>query len=319
MLVKNWDKLSELEKKSTRQGFGDAILSLGKNKNVVVVSADLAESLKIDKFAKKYPTRFIECGVAEQNAMGVAAGLALSGKIPFLASFAAFSPGRNWDQLRVSVCYSEANVKIASSHAGLAVGADGATHQALEDIAIVRCLPNITVLAPADYISMQQAVKAAVKIKGPVYLRFARQDGPVIYTANTRFMVGKANVLLKGTDVTIVACGPIIYEALLAAKQLARKKIKAEIIDCHTIKPLDNKTILSSIRKTKHLVTLEDHQVHGGLGSAIVEMLSQRYPVKTKIMGVEDKFGESGKAEELYNKYKLSHSHIVQSVLKLLK
>ncbi|PWB39161.1 MAG: transketolase [Parcubacteria group bacterium] len=320
MLVSNWSQQNKLLKKSTRQGFGDALLALAKNnKNIVVVSADLAESTRVQKFGQKYPERFVEVGVAEQNAMGIAAGLALSGKIPFVASFGVFSPGRNWDQLRVSVCYSKANVKIVSTHTGLAVGEDGASHQALEDIALTRVLPNLTVIAPADYNETVAVTKAIAKHPGPVYLRLARQNSPVFTKINSIFKIGRAEILLRGNDITLIACGPVIYEALLAAHELAKKKIRVEIINCPTIKPLDKKTILRSVKKTKKLITLEDHQKAGGLGSALAEMLSQNYPVKSIIMGVNDTFGESGKPDQLWDKYGLSKKHIVDNIKKLLK
>lgn len=306
--------------KSTRDGFGDGLLDLAKkNKNIVVVSADLAESTRVDKFAKKYSNRFVEVGVAEQNMMGIAAGLALSDKIPYAASFAAFSPGRNWDQLRVSVCYTNSNVKIASTHAGLSVGQDGASHQMLEDIAITRVLPNMTVVSPADYLEAKKATIATAKIKGPVYLRFYRQKSPLLTNKNSSFKIGKANILQNGTDLTIIGHGPILNEALLAAKELSSRGIKTEIINCHTIKPLDTSTILKSIKKTKRLITIEDHQIAGGLGSAISEFLSEHYPIKMKIMGVEDQFGQSGKPAELWDKYKLSYNHIIKEAFKLIK
>lgn len=306
------------EIKSTRDAYGEALLELAKvNKNIVVVSADLAESTRIHNFAKKYPRRFIEVGVAEQNMMGVAAGLALSGKTVFASSFAAFSPSCNWDQLRISVCYSNANVKIVSTHAGLAVGADGASHQALEDIAITRCLPNLIVIAPVDFNETKKAIKAIAKIKTPVYVRLTRQSSPVFDPKP--FVIGKANVLQIGNDITLIGCGPILAEAFKASKELKRRKIFLEIINCHTIKPLDSQTILKSVKKTGKLITLEEHQVAGGLGSAISEMLSQKYPVPTKMIGVQDTFGESGKPEELWKKYKLDKNQIVKNILQMLK
>jgi len=314
MLSKN------IKLRSTRDGFGDALLELGKkNKDVVVVSADLAESTRVHNFAKKFPQRFFEVGVAEQNAMGVAAGLALSGKIPYLASFGVFSPGRNWDQLRVSVAYSQANVKIVSSHTGLSVGEDGASHQALEDIALVRTLPNMTVIVPADYYQAKRATIEAAKLNGPVYLRFGRPASPIITNNSSDFKIGRADVLLKGSDLTIIGCGPILHEALLAAKELQSKKIKAEVINCHTIKPLDKATILRSVKKTKCLITVEDHQIAGGLGSAILEMLAENFPVPAQMIGVRDTFGESGRPSELWDKYGLSHSHIVKAAWQVLK
>lgn len=306
--------------KSTRDGFGEGLLEAARqNKNVVVVSADLAESLRVLPFAKKYPHRFIEVGVAEQNAAGVSTGLALSGKIPYLASFSVFSPGRNWDQIRVGICYSRANVKIVGSHAGLSTGEDGASHQALEDIAIMRVLPEMTVIQPADFIEAKKATLAISQIKGPVYLRLTRQNSPLLTTAQSRFVVGQANILKSGTDVTIIGCGPILHEAILAAQELAKQNINPEIINCHTIKPLDKQTILKSVKKTGRVVTIEDHQIAGGLGSAIAEMLSQEYPVPVKIIGVQNTFGESGATQELWDKYQISSQYIVEGVLKILK
>lgn len=305
--------------KSTRDAFGEALLALGKtDKDIVVVSADLAESTRVHHFAKKYPQRFFEAGVAEQNMLGVAAGLALAGKTAFATSFGVFSPGRNWDQLRISVCYSQANVKIISTHSGLAVGADGASHQALEDIAITRCLPNLTVIAPIDYEETKKVIRAICKIKNPVYVRLTRQNSPVITTAQTPFQIGKANILQTGSDVTLIGCGSLVYEALKAVRVLARQKISVEIINLHTIKPLDESTILKSVRKTKCLVTVEEHQLSGGMGSAVAEMLAQKYPVPINMIGVQDKFGESGTPEELWEKYKLNHEYIIQAIQKNL-
>jgi transketolase len=305
--------------KSTRDGFGDALFALAKkDKNIVVVSADLAESTRVWKFAQKYPDRFIEVGVAEQNMMGVAAGLALAGKIPLATSFAVFSPGRNWDQLRVSVCYSKANVKIIGSHTGLGAGEDGASHQALEDIAITRCLPNLVVLVPADYIEAQKALAVAIKHQGPVYLRLTRQNTPIFTSAKSTFKIGQANILQKGQDVTLIACGALVYNALQVAKKLAAENISVEVINCHTIKPLDKKTILASVKKTKKVVTLEDHQIHGGLGSAVAELLAENYPVPMKIMGVNDTFGESGTPEKLYKKYGLDQENIISTIKNIL-
>jgi transketolase len=310
---------SALGGKSTRDGFGEALLSLAKkNKNIVVVSADLAESTRVLDFAKKYPERFIEVGVAEQNMMGVAAGLALSGKVAIASSFAVFSPGRSWDQLRVSVCYSQANVKIIGSHTGLGAGEDGASHQALEDIAITRCLPNLVVIAPADYNEAKKALVATIEHQGPVYLRLTRQNTPVFINEKSSFKIGQADVLKKGQDITLIACGPMVYEALEVAKKLMLENISVEVINCHTIKPLDKKTILSSVRKTKKVVTLEDHQIHGGMGSAVAEMLAENYPVPMKLMGVNDTFGESGTPNELYKKYGLSQENIISTIKNLL-
>ncbi len=301
--------------KSCRDGFGEAFLALGqKNKKVVVVSADLAESTKCLEFGKKYPNRFYEVGVAEQNMAGVAAGLALEGLMPFTCSYAAFSPGRNWEQIRVSICYNNVNVKIVSSHAGLNVGEDGATHQALEDLALMRVLPNMTVIAPCDYLETKKAVMAAAKIKGPVYIRFGREKCQVITETKTPFVIGKANVMRSGKDVTIIACGPMVAEALKAAEELAKQKISAEVINCHTIKPIDKATIIKSAKKTKKVITVEEHQVNGGLGSAVAEVLAQNYPVPMKIIGMPDKFGESGTAKQLLDKYGLTYKNVIKIV-----
>lgn len=306
--------------KSTRDGFGEALLSLAKkNKDIVVVSADLAESTRVLDFAKKYPDRFIEVGVAEQNMLGVATGLALSGKIAIASSFAVFSPGRNWDQLRISVCYSQANVKIIGSHSGLGVGADGASHQALEDIAITRCLPNLIVLAPADYNEAKQALVAAIQHQGPVYLRLTRQNSPVFTNENKKFIIGQASILKRGNDLTLIACGPIVYDALQAAEKLTKENISVEVINCASIKPLDKKTILTSVKKTKKVLTLEDHQKAGGLGSAVAELLAENYPASIKIMGVNDSFGESGESNELYKKYGLDQDSIIKNIKEIIK
>jgi transketolase len=306
--------------KSCRDAFGEVLLELGKKNNkILAVSADLAESTRCLEFSKKYPNRFFEVGVAEQNMAGVASGLALEGFIPFICSFAVFSPGRNWEQIRVSICYNNANVKIISSHAGLNVGPDGATHQALEDMAIMRVLPKMTVIAPGDYLETKKAIRAAVKIKGPVYIRYGRAKSPVFTTSQTSFKIGQAEVLKKGKDVTIIACGPMVYEALVAAENLAKNNIKAEVINCHTIKPIDKKTIINSAKKTNKIVTIEEHQVNGGLGSAITEVLSQNYPIPVEMIGMPDSFGESGSADKLLNKYKINYQEIIKRVNKLLK
>jgi transketolase len=310
-------KIQNPELKACRDAFGEALLELGKkNKKVVVVSADLAESTRCLDFSKKYPSRFFEVGVAEQNMAGVGAGLALEGLTPFICSFAVFSPGRNWEQIRVSICYNKANVKIVSSHAGLNVGEDGATHQALEDIALMRVLPNMTVIAPCDFEETKEAVLAAAKIKGPVYIRYGREKTPVI-PGKSKFQIGKADILRQGKDVTIIACGPMVAEALAAAEELAKQNISAEVINCHTIKPIDKTTIINSAKKTKRVITVEEHQVNGGLGSAVAEVLSQNYPVPMKIIGMPDKFGESGTAKQLWDKYGLNYLNIINKINEL--
>ena len=303
----------------TRKGYGIGLEEIGsKNKNVIAITGDLTESTKTDIFAKKNPDRFIEAGVAEQNMMGIAAGLALDGKIPVIASYAVFNPGRNWDQLRVSVCYTNANVKIIGAHSGISVGPDGATHQALEDIAITRVLPNLTVIAPCDKEEARKAIKESIKYKGPVYIRLTRENTPIFTTNKTPFKIGKAEVYKTGKDLTIIGTGPILYEAMKAAKKL-EGKISIEIINCHTIKPLDEKTIIKSAKKTKKVLTIEEHQTTGGLGSAIAEVLSEKYPVQIKKLGIPDRFGESGEPQELLDKFKLTANHIEKEIKKLIK
>lgn len=303
------------EMKTTRDGFGEGLVKLGEiNKNVVVLCGDVTESVRARDFADRYPERFFEIGVAEQNMMGIAAGLALSGKIPFATSYAVFNPGRSWDQLRVSVCYSQANVKVVGAHAGISVGPDGATHQALEDIAITRVLPNLTVVVPCDAIEAKKATLAiAQDIVGPVYLRIGREKSPIVTTDETPFTIGKAEVFREGKDVTIIACGIMVYEALAAAETLARGGTEAEVINCHTVKPLDRQTLIASVSKTGCLVTAEEHQTAGGLGSAVIEVVSRFHPVPVEMVGVKDTFGESGTAAELVEKYGLKASNITKA------
>jgi transketolase len=318
-LVKNLFA-KNIEQVPTRNGYGDGLVEAGKiDPNVVVLCCDLTDSTRSKAFKDAYPDRFIEVGVAEQNMAGIAAGLALEGKVAFCSSYAVFNPGRNWDQVRVSVCYNEANVKIVGAHAGISVGPDGATHQALEDIATTRVLPNMTVLAPCDAIETKKATLAAAKLKGPVYLRFARENTPVFTTNKTEFKIGKAEIFKEGSDVTIIGCGPLVYEALKAAKELQKEKIEAEVINCHTIKPIDKKTIINSAKKTGRVVTIEEHQITGGLGGAVAEVLSQNYPVPMQIIGMPDSFGESGQPQELLDKYGMNTDNILKAVNKLLK
>jgi transketolase len=312
--------LSKAEMVPTRNGFGEGLLEAGQaDKNVVALSADLTESIRIEAFAKACPAQFVEVGVAEQNMMGIAAGLALSGKIPFVASYAVFNPGRNWDQLRVSVAYSQANVKVVGAHAGISVGPDGATHQALEDVAITRVLPDLMVVVPTDAVEAKKAVRAIVAHQGPVYIRFGRDKVPTVTVPETPFELGKANILREGTDVTICANGPLVYEALLAAEQLAKKKISAEVIAVHTVKPLDKATIVSSLKKTGALVAAEEAQVTGGLGGALAELAGEECPVPLKRIGVNDRFGESGNPNELMDEYGLRAPNIVVAVQDVIK
>lgn len=304
----------------TRNGYGDALMHLGKtNPNVVVLTGDLAESTRVLGFATQYPARFIECGVAEQNMAGVAAGLGLSGKIPFISSYAVFSPGRSWDQVRVSIALAESNVKIAGAHAGISVGPDGATHQALEDIAIMRVLPKMTVIIPCDYEETKKATLAAAEYVGPLYFRFAREKTPLITTSKTPFKIGRAEVLKKGKDVSIIACGPLLYQALIAAHQLTKLGIDCEVINNHTIKPLDKTTLLTSVKKTRAVVTVEEHQIMAGAGSAVCELLAQNMPVPVEMIGINDSFGESGQPEELLAKYDMSTKAIIAAVKRVLK
>jgi len=309
-----------LEQKPTRDGFGDGLVSAGKeNKDVVALCADLTDSTRISFFKKEFPERYFEIGISEQNMASVAAGMAVSEKVPFFSSYGVFSPGRNWDQIRVTICYNNANVKIAGAHTGISVGPDGATHQSLEDIAITRCLPNLIVLAPCDYYETKKATEVAARYKGPVYIRFAREKTPVFTTEQTPFEIGKANVLESGKDVTIIACGPLVYDALLAADELLSEGIFAEVINNHTIKPLDEKTLLDSVKKTGAAVTVEEHQVMGGMGSAVCELFAKNQPVPVEMIGMQDSFGESGKPEELLKKYKMDKDSIVEAVRRVVK
>lgn len=306
--------------KPTRDGYGEGLVLAGKeNKDVVVLCADLTDSTRSAYFQKEFPERFIECGVAEQNMMSVASGLALSGKIPFVSTYAVFCPGLNWSQIRVNVLQNKANVKITGAHAGISVGPDGMSHQGLEDIALMRCLPEIVVLAPCDAIETKKATLAAAKYRGAVYLRFAREATPVFTTEKTPFKIGRAEIFNEGRDATIVGCGPLVYEALLAAKKLEKEKIRVEVINNHTIKPLDKKTILKSAKKTGALVTVEEHQIIGGLGSAVAEMITENYPVPVKRIGVRDRFGQSGNPDELIRAFGMSAGSIAKAVKEALK
>ncbi|MBI4281456.1 transketolase family protein [Candidatus Uhrbacteria bacterium] len=306
----------DVEQVPTRNGYGDGlVLAAEKDVNVVGLCADLTESIRMLAFAKKFPERFIQMGVAEQNMASVAAGLAVEGKIPFFASYAVFSPGRSWDQIRVNGCYNNANIKVVGAHAGISVGPDGATHQALEDIAIMRVLPNMIVIVPCDTLETKKATLAAAAYKGPVYLRLTREKTPVMTTEQTPFVIGKASVYREGTDVTIIGCGPLLYEALIAAEQL-KGKVSVEVINCPTIKPLDSATIIASAKKTGAVVTVEEHQITGGLGGAICEALAEAYPVPVIRVGMPDSFGESGNPDELLTKYGMKAKDIIATVRK---
>lgn len=316
---------SDVEKVPTRNGYGEGLVIAGeKNKNVVVLCADLSESTRSEYFQKKFPDRFVEVGVAEQNMASLAAGMALEGKIPFISSYAVFSPGRNNEQIRTTIAINNVNVKIAGAHAGVSVGPDGATHQALEDIALMRVMPRMKVVAPCDVIEARKATVAVAEIEGPCYIRLARAETPVLTTENTPFEFGKAEVFweaLPGKDVqvTIVACGPLIYEALLAAKALEQEGISLEVLNLHTIKPFDEKTILESVKKSKAVVTVEEHQIACGMGSAVSEMLAQNFPALIEMVGMKDRFGESGTPDELLNAFGLSSPHVIEAVKRVLK
>jgi transketolase len=306
---------------ATRDGYGQGLVELGKkNPNVVVLTGDLSDSTRAAMFQKEFPDRFIECGIAEQNMIGIATGLALTGKVPFVSSYAVFTPGRCWDQIRVSVCYTKANVKIAGAHAGVSVGPDGATHQGLEDIASLRTIPNLTVIVPCDVIETKKCTIVAGETVGPIYFRFAREKTPVITTEDAPFKVGKAEIFLDlGDDVAIVASGPLLYQSLVAAKELEKEGIKAVVVNNHTIKPMDVETIANVAKRTKAIVTVEDHQTMGGCGSAVAEVLAQHYPVPIEFVGMPNVFGESGSPEELLEKYGMSVKDIKASVRKVLK
>ncbi len=308
------------ERIPTRNGYGDALVELGAvDSNVVVLTGDLAESTRANLFEKKFPERFLECGIAEQNMMGVAAGLALAGKVPFVSSYAVFVPGRNWDQLRVSVCYGNANVKVAGAHAGISVGPDGATHQALEDLAITRVLPNLVVIVPCDYEETRKCTLAVAKYVGPCYFRFAREKTLVMTTKETPFEIGKAYVCREGKDVTIAACGPLLAEALVAAEELRAAGIEAEVLNCHTLKPFDETTLVKSVKKTGACVTVEEHQIIGGLHGAVCETLGRNCPAPVEAVGMPNSFGESGEPEELLAKYGMKAKDVVAAVKKVVK
>ena len=305
--------------KDTRSGFGEGLYELGKtNQKVVALCADLIGSLKMDKFIEENPSRFFQAGIAEANMTGVAAGLANGGYIPFAGTFAAFATGRVYDQIRQSIAYSNKNVKIAASHAGLTLGEDGATHQILEDIGLMKMLPNMVVLNPCDFNQTKAATIAAAKHIGPVYLRFGRPSVPNFTPANAEFVIGKAITLTEGSDVTIFATGHMVWKSLEAAKILMEKGIKAEVINIHTIKPLDTEAIIKSASKTGAVVTAEEHMANGGLGDSVAQVLSQFKPTPIEYIAVNDTFGESGKPEELLVKYGLDTPNIVQAAEKVI-
>lgn len=312
-------KIEVLGKKDTRSGFGEGLVEIGrKNANIVALCADLTGSLKMNAFEKEFPERFVQVGIAEANMMGIAAGLTIGGKIPYTGTFANFSTGRVYDQIRQSIAYSNKNVKICASHAGITLGEDGATHQILEDIGMMRMLPNMTVIVPADFNQTKAATMAIADHVGPVYLRFGRPVVPVFVPENQPFVIGKADVLIEGADVTIVACGHLVWKSLEAAQILAEQGIRAEVINMHTIKPFDRDALIKSVSKTKCVVSAEEHMRNGGLGDAIAQVLSQEMPLPQEYVAVNDKFGESGTPDELMAKYKLEAVDVAEAAKKVI-
>src|SRR6187401_379976 len=305
--------------KDTRSGFGDGIVEAGrKNSNVVALTADLAGSLKLNQFIKEFPERFFQCGIAEANMMGIAAGLTIGGKIPYTTTFANFSTGRVYDQIRQSIAYSGKNVKICASHAGLTLGEDGATHQILEDIGMMKMLPGMTVIVPCDYNQTKAATIAVADYVGPVYLRFGRPSWPIFTNPEEPFIIGKAQQFSEGTDVTIFACGHLVWYAIQAGAALEEKGFSVEVINIHTIKPLDEEAILNSIRKTKCAVTAEEHNIYGGMGDAVAQVAAKHFPIPIEYIGTKDTFGESGTPEQLLKKYKLDIPDIIAAAEKVL-
>lgn len=308
---------NDVEQMPIRRGFGEGLVIAGEqNKNVVGLCADLTESTQMDKFKAKFPTRFIEMGVAEQNLASVASGMAAMGKIPFITSYAMFSPGRNWEQIRTTIAYNNQPVKIAGSHAGISVGPDGGTHQAVEDIAITRVMPRMVVLSPCDAIEAKKATIAAAKTNTPVYIRLAREKTPVMTTEETPFEIGKAQIFFENSkpQVGIIATGALVYKALKVAKKLHSEGISVKVLNLATIKPLDVNAVVALAKEAGAIVTVEEHQVHGGMGSAVSECLSAHYPVPQEFIGVQDKFGQSGTPDELIEHYEMGESHIEHAV-----
>ena len=305
--------------KDTRSGFGDGIVEAArKNPNIVALTADLAGSLKLNQFMKEFPERFIQCGIAEANMMGIAAGLTIGGKIPYTTTFANFSTGRVYDQIRQSIAYSEKNVKICASHAGLTLGEDGATHQILEDIGMMKMLPGMTVIVPCDYQQTKQATMAIAEYQGPVYLRFGRPVWPIFTKADEPFVIGKAQILSEGKDVTLFACGHLVWNAVQAGIALEEKGYSVEVINIHTIKPLDTEAVVRSLQKTRCAVTCEEHNILGGLGDSIAQVAARNCPTPIEYVGVKDSFGESGKPAELLKKYGLDVPDIIAAAEKAM-
>ncbi|PIU45540.1 MAG: transketolase [Ignavibacteriales bacterium CG07_land_8_20_14_0_80_59_12] len=315
-----FDVTAPPQKKATRYGFGEGLVAAGeKDPRVVVLGSDITGSVMTSMFRDRFPDRFFSLGIAEQNATTVAVGLALTGYVPFMSTYGVFASARNLDQLRVSVCYNEANVKIGGGHAGISVGPDGATHQALEEIAVTRVLPHMTVIVPCDAVEMKKAtIAAAEEITGPVYLRFGREAVPLYTNESTPFKVGRAEVFREGSDVSIIACGAMVWEALVAAEELSKDEIDARVINLHTIKPIDRDAIILAARETGAIVTAEEHQIHGGLGGAVAEVVVRGHPVPMEFVAVNDRFGESGDPDELMRAFGLTHREIIAAVKRVL-
>ncbi|RJQ36732.1 transketolase family protein [Candidatus Parcubacteria bacterium] len=324
-LVENVLDLKALEQKPTREGFGAGLVKAADDSpEIVGLCADLTESTRMEPFARKYPDRFVEMGVAEQNLAAVASGMAAMGKIPFITSYAMFSPGRNWEQIRTTICYNEQNVKVIGSHAGVSVGPDGATHQAIEDIAIMRPIPNMFVFAPCDMGEGEKVTIAVANAKNPCYVRFAREKTPVFTTAGTPFAIGKAQVFWveppnTKPDVAIVACGPLVHNAVLAAAELEHAGIKVRVLNAVSIKPMDEQAVVAAARDAGAIVTVEEHQITGGMGSAVAELLAQRHPVPMEFIGVQNRFGESGSPSELIEHFGMGVNHIRQAAERAIK
>ncbi len=307
--------MNEQIKIATRQSYGEALVELGKeNENIVVLDADLSSATKTEFFAKEFPERFFDMGIAEQDMLSTAAGFATCNKIPYVSTFAVFAAGRAYDQIRNSICYPNLNVKICATHSGITVGEDGATHQMLEDIAMMRALPNMTVLCPCDDVQTKWAIKEISKIKGPVYVRMSRLSTPIIYEKEQKFEIGKAVQIGEGTKASIIATGDVVCEAIKAKEELEKQGIFTRVIDMHTIKPIDKEMIIKCAKETEKIITIEDHNIIGGLGSSVCEVVAEEYPCKVIRMGIKDTFGQSGKAEELMKYYEITAENIIKEV-----
>lgn len=311
----------DIEMVANRQGYGEGLVAAGeKDERVVVLCADLTESTRSNLFKEKFPERFIEVGVAEQALATIGAGMALAGKIPFISSYAIFSPGRNWEQIRTTIALNDVPVKIAGAHAGLTVGPDGATHQQLEDIALMRAMPNMTVIVPADSVEAKKATIEAAKTEHPVYMRFAREKTPVFTTEDSPFKIGRVEILWESKNplAAVIGCGPLLYEALLAARELDKKGIEVQILNSHTVKPIDEQAIIRAAKTCGAVVTVEEHQVNGGLGGAVSEVLARNFPVPMEFVGMPNSFGESGQPDELLEKYGMKAKDIIEAVKRVV-